>query len=167
MPALIAQTVPVVSLELTLSVISLVMTAYFWLIKARRERPDLRVYQLSGFNATLRRGKEEGSKCLCLTQVGECGVLIANNSIRQSSILRFDCALRHDGRWLKGRWGRVNGDAPPWNVAAESTISLKLACFFDVPDDYEVPDDVEFRVAFITAGGQRFSATLHRQAPDL
>lgn len=165
MEALLSLTVAPPSLELVLSVLSIVMTAYFWLVKARRERPHLKVFQLDAFNATLRSGREEGGKRLCLTQIGDCGVLIANNSSRQSSILRFDCFVHHDGRWLEGRWGYVNNDAPPWNIPPESTISLKLACFFDVPDEYEVTDEIELRVEFITAGGQRFGTKLFRNVP--
>ncbi len=79
--------------------------------------------------------------------------------------MRFDCFVRHDGRWLEGRWGYVNNDAPPWNIPPESTISLKLACFFDVPEDYEIAEEIELRVEFITAGGQRFAAKLFRNVP--
>lgn len=159
---------PLPSLEAVLSVFSAAMTSYFWLVRARRERPDLQVFQLRDFRSSLRRGDPDtNTKRLCLTQVDRCGVLVANNSTRQNSVVRFDCFLPMGKQTLKGRWGYVEDDTPPWNIAPESTISLSLACFFDVPEDYEIPDDLTFCVEFITVSGKRFAHEFSRNAPEL
>lgn len=156
------------SVETILSLGSASMTAYFWLVKARQERPRLRIFQLGGFRATVRRGStDQNSKSLGLTQLDDTGVLIANDSTRQNSIVRFDCFLKHQGSWLKGRWGYVNDDKPPWNIPPESAISMNMACFFDVPEDYETPQNAEFRVEFVTVSGQRFPHRFWMQAPEM
>jgi hypothetical protein len=165
--SLLAQMTLPSGVQAVLSIFSAAITSYFWLVKARQERPDLRFYQLMDFRASVRRGPgEPKTNRLSLTQVDSGGVLIANNSIRQNSILRFDCFLRHDGRWIKGRWGYVNQDKPPWNIPPQSAISLSLACFFDVPDDYELPEDLHFRVEFVTTSGKRFPHVFSRNLPD-
>lgn len=154
------------SIESVLSVMSAAMTGYFWLVRARRENPRLKIFQLHNFRATLRRGEEEKkTKRLCLSQVDSCGVLIANDSTRQNSIIRFDCFLRHRGQQIKGVWGYVDNDKPPWNIPPESTISLSLACFFDVPEDFEIRDNLTFRLEFVTVGGHRFKHLFSTQAP--
>ena len=168
MPAILAELSPDIPIETILAATSATMTAYFWLVKARKERPSLKIFQLAGFRASLRRGDPDTeTKRLCLTQVDQGGVLIANNSTRQNSVVRFDCWLKHNGHQLKGRWGYVEEDRPPWNVGPESTIAMSLACFFDVPEDYEILDDFDFRVAFVTTSGQRFPHMFSRQAPEL
>ncbi len=158
---------PLPSLESVLSVFSVLMTGYFWFVKARRERPDLQIYQLRDFRSSLRRGTEPNTKRLCLTQVDGCGVLIANNSTRQNSIIRFECFLTSGESKLKGRWGYVDNDTPPWNIGPESTISLCLACFFDVPEDFEIPENMAFRVEFLTVGEKRFPHEFSLRAPEL
>jgi len=163
-PFLFAQEIALpAGVQAVLSIFSAAVTSYFWFVKARQERPDLRFHQLMDFQASLRRGNpEEKTRRLGLTQVDSGGVLISNNSIRQNSILRFDCFLRDGGEWRKGRWGYVDQDKPPWNIPPQSAISLSLACFFDVPEDYEIPDDLRFRVEFVTASGKRFSHVFSR-----
>lgn len=147
---------------------SAAMTSYFWLVKARRERPDLKIYQLANFRATLRRGDpERPGKRLGLMQIQPGGVLMANNSVRQNSVVRFDCYLEHEGRKLKGDWGWSHDDKPPWNVGPETTIAVSPACFFDVPEDYEVPDDLRFGIEFVTISGRRFGHQFSLNAPPL
>jgi hypothetical protein len=167
-PLLLAQEIALpAGLQAILSVFSAAVTSYFWFVKARQERPDLRFHQLMDFQASLRRGNpEQKTRRLALTQVDSGGVLIANNSIRQNSILRFDCFLRDGGGWIKGHWGYVAQDKPPWNIPPQSAISLSMACFFDVPEAYEVPQDLRFRVEFVTTSGKRFSHVFSRNLAD-
>ena len=75
-------------IELVLSVFSVFMTTYFWLVKARRERPQLKFFQMHGFRCSLRRGQSE-DKRLLVSQVQPGGVLVANNSTLQNSIHSF------------------------------------------------------------------------------
>lgn len=154
------------SIEVVLSGTSLAITLYFWFIQARRERPQLRIYQIGGFRAVCRRHpqRDDAKRC-CVQQLDSHGVLIANNSIRQNSIVLFDCwLLLPDGQQIHGDWGVVGDDHPPWNVGPESTIAMGLACFFDVPQDFEVPDSYEIGVEFVSASGQRYPHTFGREA---
>ena len=56
-----------------------------------------------------------------------------------------DTAFKHQGERVKGFWGWSGEDKPPWNIGPESTIAFSPACFFDVPEDFEVPENPEFR----------------------
>lgn len=146
---------------------SAAVTSYFWFVRSRRESPRLEMYQLGNFRASLRRKEgAENIKRLCLSQIDTGGVLIANNSTRQNSILRFDCYLEHHGNRIKGDWGYTGEDKPPWNVGPETTIAFSPACFFEVPEDYEVPDDLEFRVELVTVSGKRFGETMALKTPQ-
>lgn len=168
LPLLAQSWLPELSPEVVISVASLSMTSYFWLVQARRERPDLKFFQLRDFRATLRRGDpERKTKKLGIVQVESGGTLIANNSTRQNSIVRFDCFLSHNGKLIQGKWGYVDEDHPPWNIPPQSTIAMSLACFFDVPEDCEVPENLDFRVEFVTVSGQRFRHLFSVNTPEL
>ena len=152
-------------IETLLAVGSATMTGYFWLVRMNQERPQLVVYQLANFRWTRRRGEVEGRNRLCVSQVDTGGVLVANNSVRQNSVLRFDCYLDVNGETVKGDWGWTGDDKPPWNIPPETTIALSPACFFDVPEGYEPPDGFKFRLELITVSGKRFGAELSQHAP--
>lgn len=157
-----------IDIPMVLSGASFLFTTYFWFVKARKERPSLRFYQLSDFRATCRRNPEkEGQKRLCLQQIDTGGVLIVNHSSRQNSIILFECLLLTEEGLIRGDWGFSGDDKPPWNVGPESAISFSPACFFDVPEDFEVPDELAFRIQFITASGKQFSHRFTKQAPRL
>ena len=155
-------------LKMIFSGLSLVFTGYFWLVKARKERPNLQFYQLSNFRLSTRRHPQrEGWKRVCLQQLGEGGVLAVNHSTRQNSLILFDCFLVTERGTVQGDWGYGGDDRPPWNVGPESTISLSPAMFFDVPDDFPVPDAPEFYADFVTASGATFSHCFTMEAPRL
>jgi hypothetical protein len=155
-----------IDLNLVLSGLSLLFTGYFWLVRSRKERPNLEFFQLSDFRCSCRRlSDREGVKRLCLQQPGTGGVLIVNHSTRQNSVVVFDCFLKTPSGEIAGDWGYSGDDQPPWNVGPESTIAFSPACFFDVPEDFEVPENPEFRIQFLTASGKPFSHRFTRQAP--
>ncbi len=157
-----------IDIQMVFSGLSLLITGYFWFVKSRREQPNLEFYQLSDFRAVCRRHPErEEMKRLCIQQLDTGGVLVVNHSIRQNSIVLFDCFLHTDSGVTQGDWGYSGDDRPPWNIGPESTIAMSPACFFDVPGDYELPDDLEFRIQFVTASGRSFSHRFTRQAPRL
>jgi hypothetical protein len=84
----------------------------------------------------------------------------------QGNCMRFRCFFLSWTRDPKlGDWGYTGDDKPPWNVGPESTIAFSPACFFDVPEDFEMPENPEFRIQFITASGKRFSHRFAKQAP--
>jgi len=155
-----------IDFRMLLSGASFLVTAYFWFVKARKEKANLEFFQLSDFRAVCRRHPEQnGMKRLGLQQLDTGGVLIVNHSIRQSSIVLFDCYLQTDQGEIAGDWGYSGEDKPPWNVGPESTIAFSPACFFDVPEDFDVPENPKFRMEFLTAGGHVFSHGFTKQAP--
>lgn len=157
-----------VGIETVLSVASLGITIYFWFVQADRERPRLRFFQLGDFRASLRRVQgQEGMRRLCVQQADSCGVLVANDSTRQNAIINYECAFRHGGKWVKGDWGYVDDNKPPWNIGPESSIALGLAFFFDVEEGFEVPPQIEFRVIFNVVSGKRFVSSFWLKAPNL
>ncbi|MDP6444319.1 MAG: hypothetical protein QGG36_17955 [Pirellulaceae bacterium] len=154
--------------RLLLSAASFLFTAYFWFVKARKERPNLAFYQLSDYRAVCRRHpKRDDMKRLCIQQLDTGGVLLVNHSTRQNSVVLFDCYLKTDKGEIQGDWGYSGEDKPPWNVGPESTIAFSPACFFDVAEDFVVPDEPEFRIEFMTASGGRFSHRFSKQAPRI
>jgi len=148
-----------------LAVGSAAMTAYFWLVRVRQERPLLTIHQLADYRASLRRSDTPGKRRLCLSQIDTGGVLVANHSVRQNSILRFDCFLQTAEGEIRGDWGWTGDDRPPWNIAPETTIALSPACFFEVPEDYQTPDELSFRIELITVSDTRFAHELTLSAP--
>ena len=156
-----------VTLETILSVFSATATGYFWFVKARRERPSLDFYQTQSLRSSIRKMSGEATqRTLSLTQIGEGGLLIANNSTRQTTILRCDCLFEWKGQVLPGRGGHMEDELYPWSIPPESAIPRRLAVFFDVPDDFELPDSFEFQAEFVTVGGRRFSHTFQLKCPE-
>lgn len=157
-----------VDLRMVLSAFSFVVTSYFWLVKARKERPHLEFHQLSGFRVTNRRHQtREGWRRLCLMQIDTGGVLAVNHSTRQNSIILFDCFLHTDQGLVPGDWGYSGEDKPPWNVGPESTIALSPAFFFDLPEGFDIPESPEWSAYFITASGKSFSHRFTMAPPKL
>ncbi|QDT66953.1 hypothetical protein [Calycomorphotria hydatis] len=157
-----------ISIETILSFFSASLTGYFWFVKSRRERPNLKCLQIRDFRVSLRKSQQkEGMKTFGLMQVDSGGVLIANDSTRQTSIVKFDCSFEHNGQTHRGRWGYVDDDKPPWNIGPESTIAMSLACFFEVPEDFEAPENLKFKVDFITPTGKRFGKVFYRHTPEV
>ena len=152
--------------QLVMSGSSLLVTGYFWLVKARREQPCLEFHQLSDFRAMVRSHPDRKDvKRLCLQQLDSGGVLAVNHSTRQNSVVLFDCYLQTDVGEIRGDWGYVGEDKPPWNIGPESTIAMSPACFFDVPLTYELPDNPQFAIHFITASGKVSRQQFAKLAP--
>ncbi|QDT68021.1 hypothetical protein MalM25_09330 [Planctomycetes bacterium MalM25] len=153
--------------KLIFSALSFVFTAYFWLVKARKERPNLQFHQLSSFRLSSRRHPTKaGWKRHCLQQIESGGVLAVNHSTRQNSIILFDCFLMTERGVVEGDWGYSGDDKPPWNFGPETTIALSPAFFFDLPEGTAMPADPEFHAHFITASGTTFSHRFTLEAPQ-
>ncbi|MFK8114090.1 MAG: hypothetical protein AB8B91_17945 [Rubripirellula sp.] len=145
--------------------LSLLVTCYFWLTRVRKERPHLQFHQLSDFRAVCRRIPDDPDrKRLCFQQLDSGGVLIVNHSIRQNSIVLFECFLTTDDGVIEGDWGYGGDDKPPWNIGPETSIPFSPACFFDVPADYQIPERPSFYLRFVTASGKRFTHRFTQQA---
>lgn len=152
--------------SLLMSGLSLCFTAYFWFVKARKERPRLEFHQLSNFRTSLGRSPDrQDRKRFSIQQLDTGGVLIVNHSIRQNSVVLFECKLRTSNGVVHGDWGYTGDDKPPWNIGPESSIAFSPACFFDVPIDFQEPDALEFELQFITASGHRFNHAFTKLAP--
>lgn len=157
---------PHLDIQLMLTGISFVVTMYFWLIKAHKDKPNLEFYQLSHFRMSSRRHpNRDDMRRVGFQQLDTGGVLIVNHSTRQNSVVLFNCYLKTDQGEIRGDWGYSGDDKPPWNIGPETSIAFSPACFFDVPQDFELPDDPQIRMEFITASGKRFSHRFTRLAP--
>lgn len=167
---------PGVSIETVLAGFSAAMTSYFWLVKARREKPCLEFHQLGAFNAHLRTrpGKigtpedpdKKKQKSLVVAQTMPTGVLVANHSTRQNSIVKYEGFLKIGNQEIVGTWMYADDDLPPWNISPESSIAMRVGCWFDVPDGYEIPEDLQFEIEFVTASGKRFAHQFQRKLPE-
>lgn len=154
-----------VKAEIIFSSLSLLVTGYFWLVRIRRERPQLAFHQLSDFRVHCRRIPScENQKRLCFQQLDTGGVLIVNHSIRQNSIVLFECFLPTADGVIEGDWGYSGEDKPPWNIGPETSLAFSPACFFDVPADYEIPENPSVYLRFVTASGKRFTHRFTKQA---
>lgn len=144
--------------QLVISLLSLLITAYFWLVRVRRERPNLEFIQLSDFRSSCRRiPNRDDARSYCLQQLGPGGVLIVNHSLRQNSIVTFDCFLVTEEGMIRGEWGYGGDDSPPWNVGPETALAFSPACFFEVPSDFVEPEQPVFYIRFRTASGRKFT----------
>ncbi|MCG8652439.1 MAG: hypothetical protein MI861_21540 [Pirellulales bacterium] len=149
-----------------MSATSIVVTCYFWFVRARKDRPNLQFYQLSDFRASSRRVQGvQGRKRLCVQQLDTGGVLIVNHSTRQNSVVLFECFLATEDELIQGDWGFSGDDKPPWNIGPETSIAFSPACFFEVPEDYEIPEDLVFYLRFVTASGKKFTHRFTKTAP--
>lgn len=143
--------------EILLSGLSLVVTFYFWLTKARGEKPNLKIFQLWSFGSSGGRVDEAaGTEKISVWPMESGGVLIANNSTLQNSIIKFDCYLKLDNKWVKGTWGYQNNEKPPWNIPPQTTVAISPVCFFEVPKGFQMKEEAVFRIDFITISGKRF-----------
>lgn len=152
-------------LQIVLSAVSFCVTCYFWFVRSRKDRPHLQFYQLGDFRAVARRVHGGEGKRLCIQQIEPGGVLVVNHSTRQNSIILFDCFLVHGNELVRGDWGYGGEDKPPWNIGPETSIAFSPACFFDVDDDYEVPENPVFYLRFVTASGKKFTHRFAKTAP--
>lgn len=154
-----------IDLTAVLSTISFCVTCYFWFVRARKDRPKLEFMQLSDFRISCRRSPEGDGKRLCIQQLDTGGVLIVNHSTRQNSVILFECFLSEGDRLIPGDWGYGGEDKPPWNIGPETSLAFSPACFFEVPADYETPENPVFYLRFMTASGKRFTQRFERKAP--
>jgi hypothetical protein len=153
-----------INAQMIFSSMSLLVTGYFWLVRTRRERPYLAFHQLSNFRAHCRRIPScQDKKRLSFQQLDTGGVLIVNHSIRQNSIVLFECFLPIEDGVIEGDWGYSGDDKPPWNIGPETSLAFSPACFFDVPADYEVPENPTVYIRFVTASGKRFTHRFTKQ----
>jgi hypothetical protein len=153
------------------SVFSTVLTVYFWLLKANRERPNLQ-----GFPAD--RELFLGNRATGKRQIGvKLGAVVANYSTLPNAILSVAVAVKQkDGIWLPLEDVTFDKQTPlPCNVPSLQTVLLRVmgrANFANV-DALEQGGNIlgnylnhyftsprEFRVELRALNDRTFTATL-------
>lgn len=116
------------------SAFSTACTAYFWFVKARRERPDLSAHLLD-HEFFLSLGKSETRLVGCTL-----GIIYANNSILPDAVLGLRVWVRTtDGGWkLTEDVICDSSTALPLNLPPQQTCLLRLTGQLHFPRDAEL-----------------------------
>jgi hypothetical protein len=118
------------------SVFSTACTAYFWLVKVRREQPSLRAH-LADRECYLGTGGKD------TRQVGlKLGVIVANYSALPNALLGARLWVRHrDGGWREVENVSFDKQTPlPFNLPSMQTVLLRLNAYLSFPVQPEVED---------------------------
>jgi hypothetical protein len=105
------------------SALTALWTAYFWLVRVKRERPDLRPYiadQEMFLGNTVGETRQVGLKL---------GLIVANYSSLPNALLGVRLWLRQrDGGWLPIEGVTFDPKTPlPFNVPAMQTVLVRIA----------------------------------------
>jgi hypothetical protein len=112
------------------SIISALITFYFWIVKAKQERPHLKIYK-----ADPQLGGYAHSSCDNPVKLTfEVHSVVANYSTRPNAMLGTKAWVRmKDGTWKDGET-RLDPKTPlPLNVAPLQTVKLDLTVSITVP----------------------------------
>jgi hypothetical protein len=163
------------------SVCSALFTFYFWIVKARQERPSLKCYavdpQLSGYAFS-----SSGDP---IKLIFEPKLILANYSSLPNAVLGATVWMRHrDDGWLPTR-AVIDAATPlPLNLAPMQTTRLGLRLTIEVPPVAEgdrcrnthetfalyrnlmLPERLELRVELTSLGGCVFTSSLRYQPRD-
>jgi hypothetical protein len=104
------------------SIFSVVLTVYFWFVKSRKERPNLRLY-LADREFFLGTGTAEQR------QLGlKMGIIVANYSSLPNALLDVQLSLKkRDGTLLEVEDVKFDQQTPmPFNVPALQTVLLRV-----------------------------------------
>jgi len=127
------------------SVFSTACTAYFWFVKARRERPDLSAHLLQ-HEFFLSLGKSDTRLIGC-----SLGIIYANNSILPDAVL----GLRLWVRTTAGDWKLMqdlicdSSTALPLNVPPQQTCLLRLTGQLHFDRDADLEDESNIAGAYL------------------
>jgi hypothetical protein len=117
------------------SALTALWTAYFWLVRVKRERPDLRAH-LADHETFLAHSTGENR------HVGvKFGLIVANYSALPNALLGVRLWLRQKDRgWLEVENVSFDAQTPlPFNVPAMQTVLVRVAgrVGFPTEDDFE------------------------------
>ena len=132
------------------SLASLAVTAYFWFVKANRERVGLRIYQTSKFEGSLE------PNALGFWQ-GE--VYLANRSTMPNAVVEVKTELFWKGQWIPGYTNLPEGHELPWNLTPLFVTQRKISGAFQLDpktDREEVYANQRIRFTFISVEGRSF-----------
>jgi hypothetical protein len=110
------------------SVISMLATFYFWLVRIRQERPCLKPY-LADREFFLGLGRDN------VRQIGlKARIIVANHSVLPNALLGVRLWVRlHDG-WQEVHNLAFDKDSPqPFNIPPMQTVLLRLTGFLTFP----------------------------------
>lgn len=142
-----------------LAVGSAAVTAYFWLIKANRERAGVKVYQIGKFRADRRTvPASEAPTKYRLWWSGD--LFFANRSTLPSAIIGAEVSVFFRGQWIDGDFGWGEGAELPWNLPPLSVEKKPVAAFLKVQDEVEwdeVQKPHKLRFRFSTVDGRQFT----------
>jgi len=117
-------------LSMGISITTALITFYFWVVKARREQPRLRIYQ-----AEPQLGGHAQSSCADPVKlVFEVKSVVANYSTLPNAVLGVLAAVKmRDGSWQEAET-RLDPKTPlPLNIPPMQTLRLDLALTIAVP----------------------------------
>lgn len=136
-------------LKLIFSGTSLVITAYFWFVRANRERVSLGIFPVDGFEGSL----ESGGVGLWAGRI-----ILTNRSIVPTAVIAARAELWWDGRWVTGNVVAGDGSELPWNLPPSQATAKTLNAAFDLglqTSREQVYADQRLRLTFITVEGYR------------
>ncbi|MBI4615705.1 MAG: hypothetical protein HY720_18955 [Planctomycetes bacterium] len=118
--------------SLTSSAVATVLTIYFWLVRAQRERPWLAVYLAPGLGAdqsSSGSGTEGAVTCHYY-----CRAVLANYSSLPNAVIGIRAWLRsRDRGWLAARVETEARSSVPFNLAPMQTCAVDLALSVELP----------------------------------
>jgi hypothetical protein len=142
------------SLQALLSLGSAGLTAYFWLVKARRDRAGLRLVRLGDF-------RPDRPQCSDVPGTERAvwygGICLANPSTLPAVVVQVRVQLHWQGRWLDGRLVLEKKDDVPWAVEPLRVLSRSLGCAFLVKEGTareELARPQRLRFTLVTVDGR-------------
>jgi hypothetical protein len=116
------------------SAFSTLATGYFWLVRNRREKPNLRAY-VADREFYLGRGGAENRQVGC-----KLGLIVANYSILPNSLLGVALAVkRKDGGWQAVQGMTFDPQTPlPFNIPPMQTVLLRMNGYLSFPNVAEL-----------------------------
>jgi hypothetical protein len=138
-------------LKTAFSVLSLGVTAYFWFVRANRERLSVGIHQVGGFEGVLEAGQ---------VGVWTGRVFLANRSILPTAIVDGFAEIKWNGRWQKGRLIAADESALPWNLEPSYVVAKQVTMAFQFDEQTtreQVYEDQILRIAFMTVEGRKIT----------
>lgn len=168
-------------LSFGISVTTALITFYFWIVKARREQPRLRIYQAEGQAG----GYAHSSYGDPIKLVFDVKSVVANYSTLPNAVLGVQAKVKmRDGSWREAET-RLDAKTPlPLNISAMQTVRLDMSVTLALPAVPEgetcknthqtftlyrercVAQPLQVKIALKTLGEKLFAdvLTMHKQA---
>ena len=117
-------------MSLGMSICTAVVTFFFWIVKARQERPCLKIYAAEPYFG----GYAQSSCSDPIKLTFEVKTIVANCSTLPNAVLGVCATVKlSDGSWRDAET-RIDGKTPlPLNIASLQTVKLDLSLTVAVP----------------------------------